>query len=578
MRNDVPVTILLVEDNPGDLRLVKEMLDESGCGKFRLLHADQLLATVPLLDREQIDILLLDLSLPDGAGLDTLVKMHALSPGVPIVVLSHAEDEGLAVKAVRMGAQDFLVKSRISGPLLTRSLRYALERRQIEEHLHHLAHHDALTGLPNRKLFYERLSRAVASARRHQRPLALMLLDLNDFKEVNDQLGHHVGDLLLKEVAARLSVCLRTTDCVARLGGDEFIIYISDLGDSQHAARVARKILDALAPPYGLEGHRVAVHASLGIAIHPVDAEDMDALVKNADAAMYLAKAQGRSASRYRFFSRDMDAVTSQRTDLENALRRALERGEFVVNYQPQVDLRSGRLIGMEALMRWQRPGGGEELPGRFMPTLEESGLIVPVGEWVLATACRQNKACQSAGFPALTVAVNISPRQFRDRHLVEKVARALRESGLDSHLLELELTEDSLRDDEEAALDTLRRLNSLGVRLTLDNYGAGSTSLRYLKRFPIHAVKIDRSIVRDVTSNPQEAAITQAVIAVAHVFKMKGVAEGVETSGQVEFLRQQACDDAQGFVFGKPLSTEAFTEFLRNSATGPATSHIPIQ
>jgi diguanylate cyclase (GGDEF)-like protein len=562
--NRDPVNILLVEDNPGDMRLVREMLDECGCGQFRLLHAEQILAAIPILDGERIDILLLDLTLPDGSGLDTLVKMHALAAGVPIVVLSHVEDEGLAVKAVRMGAQDFLVKSHISGPLLTRSLRYALERRQIEDHLYQLAHYDGLTGLPNRKLFYDRLSRALASARRHQSAMALMLLDVNEFKQINDDLGHHAGDQLLKEIAARLSVCLRSTDCVARLGGDEFVIYVSDLADAQQAARVAQKVLEALAPPYELEGRQVSVHSSLGIALHPADADDVETLVRNADAAMYMAKAEGRSQSRCRFFSRDMNAATSERAELEVALRLALERGEFRVHYQPQVDLRSGRVIGMEALLRWQRPGAEPVMPMQFLSTLEESGLIVPVGEWVLASVCRQAMAWQAEGFSPLTVAVNISPRQFRDRRLVESVARALRESGLAPPLLELELTEECLRDDEEAAQATLSRLNALGVRLALDNYGVGSTSLRYLKRFPIHSVKIDRSVVRDMTSSPEEAAIVQAVIAVAHVFKMKGVAEGVETRGQAEFLRQQSCDDAQGYAFGRPLSAEACTAFLR--------------
>ncbi len=563
---DIPVNILLVEDNAADLRLVKEMLEECGCGKFQLLHAGEIAGAVPILDEERVDILLLDLTLPDGSGLDTLIKMHALANGVPIVVLSQAEDEALAVKAVRLGAQDFLVKSHISGPLLTRSLRYAMERRRIEEQLHKLAHYDTLTGLPNRKLFYERLSRALASARRHGLPLALMLLDVNDFKRVNDGLGHHAGDQLLKEIGARLSACLRSTDCVARLGGDEFVIYAADLPDSRQAVRIARKLLNALVPPYDLDGQPTTVHASLGIALHPYDADDMEVLVKNADAAMYLAKSEGRSQSRCRFFSRDMNAATSERAQLENALQAALERDEFAVNYQPQVDLRSGRLIGMEALLRWQRPDGAQVQADQFLPTLEESGLILSVGEWVLATACRQNKAWQAGGFPALTVAVNISPRQFRDKGLVDKVACALRDSGLDPQLLELELKEDSLREDEEAALDTLGRLNALGVRLALDNYGAGSTSLRYLKRFPIHAVKIDRSIVRDITSNPADAALVQAVIAVAHVFKMKGIAEGVETRSQAEFLRQQACDDAQGYAFGRPLSAEAFSEFLRSA------------
>ena len=300
MTQAVP-TILLVEDNPGDYRLVQLMLDECAVGQFRLLHADQIASAARVLDRECVDIVLLDLRLPDGNGLDTLVKVHALAPDVPVVVLSHVEDESLAVKAVRMGAQDFLVKSHITGPLLVRSLRYALERRRLEEHLHYLAHHDALTGLANRKLFYDRLSRTLASARRHQRPLALMLVDLNDFKQVNDELGHHAGDQLLQQVAERLQAGLRVSDCVARLGGDEFILYVSELGEVGNASRVVQKLLDALRVPYAVDGRMLAVHASVGIALFPTDGDDMEVLVRRADAAMYQAKGRGRGARRFHF-------------------------------------------------------------------------------------------------------------------------------------------------------------------------------------------------------------------------------------------------------------------------------------
>ncbi|OQA31975.1 MAG: Phytochrome-like protein cph2 [Betaproteobacteria bacterium ADurb.Bin341] len=567
--SDDLVTLLMVEDNAGDLRLVEEMLLENSGARFRLLHADKITSAIPILDKEKVDIILLDLTLPDTKGLDTLVKMHALSPGLPIVVLSCVEDESLAIKAVRLGAQDFLVKSHINPGLLARSLHYALERRQLEEHLYHLAHHDPLTDLPNRRLFYERLSRALASSRRHQLPLALMLIDLNGFKQINDTYGHKVGDGLLIEAAKRMTDCLRATDCVARLGGDEYIIFISDLGDTQQVARVAQKILQALEAPCTIDGNTLRVYASMGIALFPGDGEEMETLVQKADSVMYVAKSEKKAASNYRFFSSDIHALNVEHKALEESLKGALERGEFQINYQPQFDLHSGRLIGMEALLRWRQPNGEETLPARFLPVLEESGLIVSVGEWVLKTVCRQNKAWQEQGFPPVTVAVNISPRQFRDKNLPENVDHALKASGLNPRLLELELSEDSLREDEQFALELLKRLNSIGVRLALDNYGAGSTSLRYLQRFPIHTVKIDRSIVRDVTSNPEEAAIVRAVIAIAHVFKMKGIAQGVETMDQANFLREHACDDAQGYAFGKPLSVEAFTEFLRASSSG---------
>ncbi len=569
MSTSKPLSILVVEDSLADYRLVKEMLEECAGDNFVLHHAEQVSTAVPLLESAGVDIIILDLGLPDGNGLDTLVKVHALTPDTPIVVLSQVEDEAMAVKAVRMGAQDFLVKGHISGALLNRSLRYALERRQLEEHLHRLAHHDALTGLPNRKLFYDRLARAVAAARRHERPLALMLLDLNEFKQVNDTWGHQVGDELLRQVADRLSRCLRSTDCVARLGGDEFILYVSDLGDIQDTARIAAKLIESMGEPCVIGGNPYTIRCSLGIALHPEDGDDIEVLVREADAAMYAAKAASGGGSSYRFYSRELDAAAAKRRELEESLRRALAAGEFVVNYQPQIDLHSRRVVGMEALMRWHPTGGEIVQPGEFMSALEESGLIVDVGAWVLETACRQAENWRRDHSMSLKIAVNISPRQFRDPHLVARVTDALKVSGLEPGQLELELAESSLRDDETLALDVLRRLNALGVRIALDNYRGRAMSLRDLKGFPIHSIKLDRSIVRDMADNPEDAAIVQAVISVAHVFRMKGVAEGVETQGQVDLLRSHACDDAQGFAFSRPLSAEAFDELLCRSPGG---------
>lgn len=566
----IVLTTLLIEDNPGDCRLVQEMLNDVAPGAFHLIHAEQLSTAIPLLEQHPIDVILLDLGLPDAGGLDTLIKVHALAPEVPIVVLSQIEDESLAVRAVRMGAQDFLVKAHINGRLLNRSLRYALERRQLEEHLYRLAHHDALTGLPNRKLFYERLGRSLAQARRYQKALALMLLDLNDFKGINDSFGHQVGDELLKQVSARLSSALRATDCVARLGGDEFIILIGDLSDIQDAAHVAQKILDFLDPPFVADNHTFRVWASLGIAIHPDDGDEMESLVRHADVAMYMAKKQGGAGSRFRFYSRQLDSATAERRALQLALEKAFQTEQFLVFYQPQVDLHSGRMIGIEALLRWCDENGKTVTPDKFIPAMEESGLILDVGAWVMRTACTQAALWQKETGRDLKVAVNISPRQFRDPHLKDKVSMALSASGLRSDLLELEINEISLQDDEQLALDTLRQLNELGVRLALDNYRGSYLSLRDLKRFPIHSVKLDRTIVREMTENPEDAAIAQAVISIAHVFKMKGIAEGVETPGQAEMLRQQACDDAQGFVFAKPLSAEAFSELLKRGGHDP--------
>lgn len=569
MRTGVPLTILLIEDNFGDYRLVREMLEDCAPGGFNLLHADQVAAAMPLIEREALDIIILDLGLPDGSGLDTLLKVHALAPQTPIVVLSQAEDEAMAVRAVAMGAQDFLVKSHISGLLLTRALRYALERRQLEEHLHRIAHRDVLTGLPNRKMFYDHFGRALAAARRHRRPLALLLLDLNRFKRVNDTLGHQVGDDLLRQVAGRLASCVRSTDCVARLGGDEFVIYTSDLAEIQDVARVADKLFESLAEPCRLEGREHLVQCSLGIAVYPKDGEEIETLVRHADVAMYAAKAQGDSVSCYRFYSPELDSTFVERTKLEAALRHAFETGGFLVNYQAQVDLHSGRVVGVETLLRWRRDDGEIVLPTDFMATLEESGLIVEVGGWVMEVACLQAAGWSREHVTGLKVAVNISPRQFRDPRLAERVSHALRASGLDPRLLELELSEVLLRDNESLAMDVLQRLNALGVRIALDNYCGRAVSLRDLKHFPIHSIKLDRIVVGGMTDSVEDAARVQAIISVAHVLRMKGIAEGVETQRQIELLRSQTCDDAQGYAFSRPLSSDAFGEFLRGIPAG---------
>ncbi|QDX80202.1 hypothetical protein B9N43_02350 [Denitratisoma sp. DHT3] len=569
--NNKKLNILLVEDSWGDYRLVSDMLNECMQEGFELLHADQLAAAIPFLEPGEVDVILLDLELPDVGGLDTLVKMHALAPDIPIVVLSQIEDESLAVRAVRIGAQDFLVKSHISGPLLTRSLRYALERRRLEEHLYRLAHHDVLTGLPNRKLFYDRFGRALAQARRYQKPLALMLLDLNGFKGINDNFGHHVGDELLKQVAERLSSVLRATDCVARLGGDEFIVCTGELADIQSTAHVAQKMLDVLDVPLVIGSTTFNVSASVGIALYPEDGENMEVLVRNADAAMYQAKRQDGAGSRFSFYSRQLDAANQQRRELHELLRKAFDEGCFVVNYQPQVDLHSGRTIGVEALLRWHDDSGAAVMgPDQFIPAMEESGLILEVGEWVLQTACQQAAKWMREAERPLKVAVNLSVRQFRDPHLAARVSRALETFGLPGKWLELEFTEEALQDDEQLAQETLQQLNRLGVRLALDNYLGRFLSLRDLKRFPIHSIKLDRTIIRGMTESPEDAAIAQAVISVAHVFKMKGVAEGVETRDQADLLRQQACDDAQGYMFAKPLSAAALTELLRVGEEAP--------
>ncbi|OGI42704.1 MAG: hypothetical protein A2150_03795 [Candidatus Muproteobacteria bacterium RBG_16_64_11] len=435
------------------------------------------------------------------------------------------------------------------------------ERKRAEDHLIYLAHHDSLTGLPNRTLFNDRLQQSLIDAARRERVVAVLFMDLDRFKTINDTLGHEVGDVLLRAVSGRLKDCIRTGDTVARLGGDEFIVLLPDVGHADDVGRIAQKVLDVFDQPFSIDGREFFVTTSIGITLYPFDGKDVDGLVKNADVAMYRAKEQGRNS--YQFYTAEMTAKSHENLALENALRGALDRNELVLHYQPVVDLASGEVSGMEALLRWRHPGLGMIMPQRFIPIAEESGLIVPIGEWALSTACRQARAWQQQGYVPLRLAVNLSARQFYQRNLAEVIARALKDSGLDPVWLELELTESLLMQNAELTHATLRTLNTMGVRLSIDDFGTGYSSLGYLKRFPLDTLKISRSFVRDVPADPDDAAIVSAIIAMAHTLEMRVIAEDVETESQRAFLRAQACDAFQGYVFGPPLPPEEFTRYL---------------
>ncbi len=436
------------------------------------------------------------------------------------------------------------------------------EQKHTQERLTYLAHYDELTGLPNRTLFNENLEQILLESKRRQRLAAAMFLDLDRFKTINDTLGHEMGDTLLKAVAERLRQCVRRGDVIARLGGDEFTIALADVAQYEDVARVAQKMLDNFAYPFHIGGRDLFVTASIGIALYPQDHRGVDGLLKNADAAMYRAKELGRN--NYQFFTQEMNVEASKRLTLETHLRRALERDEFLLHYQPQVDLESGAVVGVEALIRWQNRELGMVSPADFVPLAEETGLIVPIGEWVLRSACRQNKAWQDAGLPKLRISVNLSARQFRERNLIETVRRVLRETGLAPEFLELELTESLLQHVDTAEV-VLKELHALGVHISVDDFGTGYSSLNYLKRFPIDNLKIDRSFVRDVINDPDDAAITDAIITMAHTLGIHVVAEGVETREQLAFLHQHRCDLMQGYYFSKPLAADALVELLRS-------------
>ena len=432
------------------------------------------------------------------------------------------------------------------------------EARETERRLSFLANYDSLTGLPNRYLFQDRLNHALSRAARSGQNLAVLFIDLDHFKAVNDALGHASGDHLLKDVSERLSEHVRKSDSVARFGGDEFTVLIEDCGAAEDVALLAEKLIEAMSRPFLLEGHVMHVSLSIGITLYPADAMDADDLLKNADIAMHQAKAAGRAA--YRFFTEELNQQARKRLLLENRLHHALERGEFSIVYQPKVDAAEGRLIGVEALLRWNMEGRSVS-PVEFIPILEGNGLILPVGRWILDTACRQVRAWQEKGLPGLRVAVNFSARQFRQGDLYESIARTLEATGLAAADLEVEITESTLM-DVDAGAEVLDRLAGLGVRVAIDDFGTGYSSLTYLKRFSVHSLKIDRSFVTDITEDQDDAAIVAAIVGLAHSLDIQATAEGVETEAQLEFLRQHDCDLIQGYLFGRPLSAEAFWDW----------------
>ena len=554
--------VLLIEDNPGDARLIREMLAEDPEAPFRLRFAEKLSAGLELLSATPAALVLLDLSLPDSFGLETFAKVYAHSPAVPIIVLTGNDDQTVALSAVKGGAQDYLVKSRLDRELLMRSMQYSIERKRYQEQLEHQANYDALTGLPNRSLLYDRLRQAVYS-QRQPRPMAVVFIDLDHFKFVNDSLGHGTGDKLLKDMADRLRGVLREGDTVARLGGDEFVVVLNDQSNEEVIFRAVQRMSAKLSEPLTIDGKELYVTCSAGISLYPQDGADVETLLSNADAAMYRAKEHGRN--NFQFYTSEMNERINERLTLENALRRALERDELLLNFQQKVDLGSGALCGAEALVRWNHPELGFLRPERFIPLAEETGLILSIGEWVIRAACLQVRAWLDAGLKPGRVSVNLSARQFRQEGLVRAVSRILEETGVDPGHLELELTESTVMHNVAAGIATLHGLKSLGVALSVDDFGTGYSSLSYLKDLPIDVLKIDRSFVRDIGAGdgPDDGVLAQAIVSLGHSLHLRVVAEGVETEAQLRFLKRHRCDEAQGFFYGEPVAPELFTRVL---------------
>jgi diguanylate cyclase (GGDEF)-like protein/PAS domain S-box-containing protein len=704
-------TVLLIEDNPGDARLLREMLQEEGLYSSELLHADSMGRAEKILAEHAVDIILLDLGLPDAQGLEAVRRARAVAPRVPLVVLTGLDDEVLAAQALQEGAQDYLIKGQITSSVgqvetrgLLRALRYAVERKNMEDalfmeteraqvtlnsigeavictdvggkvtflnpvaekltgwslpdaagrpmvdvfqvldatsrettpnamekavdqnrvvhlasncvlirrdghevpiedcvapihdlegkvagavivfrdvsaaramtaHIAHTAQHDFLTGLPNRMLLNDRVGQAIAAAQRHEKQVAVLFLDLDGFKHINDSLGHPTGDRLLQSIAWRLVECVRGADTVSRQGGDEFVVLLSELEQPEDAAHTAIRMLQVVAEAHSIDQHDLHVTTSIGVSVYPDDGLDAETLIKNADTAMYQAKENGRQS--YRFFKPAMNVRAVERQSIEESLRRALERDEFALHYQPKIDLRTGAITGAEALLRWTHPTHGLVSPARFIPVAEDCGLIMPIGAWVLREACSQARAWVDAGLPVTTMAVNVSAMEFRNENLLKNLTTILTETGLDPRSLELELTESVLMRHAESTAAILQSVRERGVQVAVDDFGTGYSSLSYLRKFPIDALKIDQSFVRQI-SGGEDTTIVTAVIAMARSLKLRVVAEGVETVGELTFLRAQQCDEAQGYYFSRPVPPQQFAVLLKTGIAGKGGILLP--
>lgn len=567
--NEKTTRILLVEDNLGDVRLLQEYLKESDSLNADLIHVDCLSEAVACLgEAASYDLVLLDLSLPDSQGLATFSAIQERAGNLPIILLTGNDDESLAVQAVQQGAQDYLVKGKVDADLLARAIRYGIERNQllvemekVREVEQHLAYHDMLTNLPNRLLFYDRMRQALAHARRYSGLVAVLFLDLDGFKAINDRHGHAVGDRLLQAVATRLKGNMRQSDTIARLGGDEFTILLTGIKSMKDVSRTAQKVLSVVSRPFAIDGHQLGVTCSIGVSVFPHDGSDTESLIKRADFAMYRAKNQGKA--NYQHFDITVVSQAPKQASFENDLRKAIVNHELRIHFQPQVSLATGQITGVEALVRWQHPEFGLLPPSEFIPLAEETGLIVPLGEWVLRSACIQNKVWQVAGYEPLPVAINLSARQFREIGLPETVARVLHETGLSPNFLMLEITETNAMQDVEYTIATLEVLKDMGLGIALDDFGTGHSSLSYLKRFPIDLLKIDKSFIQDVPDDPDDACIITAIVGLSQNLGMKVIAEGVETEKQLAFLRAIRCEQMQGFFFSRPLPTRRTLELF---------------
>jgi diguanylate cyclase (GGDEF)-like protein len=554
--------VLLVEDSLIDAQLLRRLLRRVSASYYRVTHVRTLNDAVLSAEDLTPDVILADLNLPDSKGTDTVASLQTSYPDIPLVIVSAWEDEEISLRSVKGGAQDFLVKGHIDGANLHRVIRYAIERKRTALELVRLAHFDQLTSLPNRTLLRERVGHALARALRAGSGVATLILDMDRFKEINDTLGHEIGDKLLVEAAHRIRRSVRDQDTVARLGGDEFAVILEGVREAREVLPVIERIIDSLSAVTKIDGHEVKTSTSVGIAMYPENGNDLSELLRAADLAMYQAKSSGRG--RYQFFADAMQEEAQSRHALEWALQRAVQRNEFELVYQPQISLRTGTVIGVEALIRWMSPTRGLLTPYHFIGGLEEFGLINEVGEWVLQTACEQTRKWHESDLEPMRIGVNVSAQQFEDPMLIDKIRSALKETKLVPELLELELTESCLMSDPAQAGALLREIRDIGVRIAVDDFGTGYSSLTYLHEFPLNALKIDKNFVQSVESNDRGGPISKMIIGLGQNLGLEVIAEGVETEAQLRYMREHGCDVAQGYVYARPESPDGLTPWLR--------------
>lgn len=558
------IKLLLIDDDPGDRQLIKELLSKVRRTTYQIDEVSNITDARLNLAVDRHDAYLVDYFLGEASGLELIREGVKTGCQAPMVVITGADSDEVDTEVIEAGAADYLPKDELSPSLLDRIIRHSIERKKANDKLEQLAKEDSLTRLANRAMFEESLDRAVSLSQRRGSSFAVMLLDLDRFKEINDTLGHNVGDMLLVLIAERLKKVTRAEDVIARLGGDEFALLLEGITTQDVAGSIARKILDALSKPTPIDGKNLNISTSIGIAMCPENGRSPITLMQNADMALYLAKDKGRN--NYQFFTDELQQRLHHELTLEQELRVAIKKEQFCLHYQPQVSLSEGHVIGFEALVRWNHPDKGLLSPDAFIPIAEKTGLIVEIGDWVLRAACAQLKVWRDMGFQDLQMAINISPKQLRGKHFFDEIIEVMEQNRLDIDSIELELTEAMFTDTSERNLSFFRKIRDQGIRIAIDDFGTGYSSLGYLKHFPVDRLKIDRSFVSGDNTGLEERNITQSIITLGHGLGMKVIAEGIETLEQAELLKNQSCDEGQGYYFSKPLSVPDAVQFLEKS------------